>query len=300
MLYSHYPQLHHKDDIHQLPKGKEEIADSINIKMCLFIQLIILLVVFTYPQINVAVHYKQSVPEVFCIPYVPVDLKFASGHDSSADLSKGPRLFQRRIGCSITKDQTSFIQDKCIVDHGWIWKIDKCTDLLCDNTPKQDLVIDRTKIKFNFEKGNSSTFLEMTTVGGRMFFMVGVNNDLVTVWVKQRLALPLGGQVIFTQSSCMVNLGQCCICVICAIKLSKDMAFKLAVISSLYDMRIDAIYTLQYYKWAGTISCSRHPECFYCHSWDTMKSDFTRCSVCVDDISTPLFWLIKLEEISLY
>ena len=163
---------------------------------------------------------------------------------------------------------------------------DQGTDLLCNDTHKQDGNVDHAKIKFDFEKGKSSTFLETTTVGGRMFFMVGMNNDLVDVWVNQRFALPILGRVSFIQSSCMVNLGQCCIGILCAIKLSKDSAFKLAVISALYDMRIDTNDTLEYYEWTGSIISSGHPECFDCISWEAMKSDFTHRSVCVADIHT--------------
>jgi len=163
---------------------------------------------------------------------------------------------------------------------------DQGTDLLSNDTHKQDDDMDHTKIKFDFEKGKLSTFLETTTVGGRMFFMVGRNNDLVDVWVNQRFALPILGRVSFIQSSCMVNLGQCYIGILCAIKLSKDSAFKLAVISALYDMRIDTNDTLEYYEWTGSIISSGHPECFDCISWEAMKSDFTHCSVRVAVIHT--------------
>lgn len=133
------------------------------------------------------------------------------------------------------------------------------------------------------------TRLKTITKGDRWMFEIGTTNNLIATKAKHRCTLSVSGRCTYIQSTCMVNLHQVCNGVVTVIKTEKDGHWKLAVISGLFNMRNDGRDLLEFFEWTGTVTYPGIPDCFFCKSWEEMKSHFVKKEVFVSTIKEAFF-----------
>ncbi len=152
-----------------------------------------------------------------------------------------------------------------------------------------NLANEQASISYDFAANNPSTRLDTYTKGGRFFFTVGSDCNLVPTKAVRRLKLPMEGRCTFLESTCMVNLRESCTGVVAVIKANPSSPWKLVVISALHDMMVNGEDILEFYQWNGSTSSSGCPECFSYSNWDQMSAHFSKQELDVSQIHVAYF-----------